>query len=375
MMKNTGLYFSVVFILLLPAGLGAAVPIRGAGLEGTAALDARFRLLSAAEAYLGTPYRYAGLDRTGLDCSGLVYLSFRDALKAQVPRTTDAIYAWAEAIPQEQLRIGDLVFFITTGPGVSHIGIYAGNRRFIHAASEGPRTGVMYSSLDEAYWKRTYKGAGRALPWDNETERALAEGTAGKAEPFFADAASDAESSGGSSDAQVSWASSKGVFAGFGLAWTWGGFFKGAPSVFRGLAGQARVGYKGFLTDSSRISLELRPEWDRALGIIRLPFTVSIGTDMFQVFAGPAFTFNDPALDLDRKRDYRPAFAWLGELGFAAALPPLKIAQGALSFYAETAWQPYFAKDGQGKDKAADLTANLRFSVGARYLWLLKKAS
>jgi probable lipoprotein NlpC len=371
-LRCTALYFSVVVTLLLPAGL-AAVPIRGPGLEGTAALDARLSLIAAAESYLGVPYRYAGLDQAGLDCSGLVYLSFRDALKAPVPRTTEAIYAWAEAIPQDQLRIGDLVFFITAGQGVSHVGIYAGNRRFIHAASDGPRTGVMYSGLDEAYWNRTYQGAGRALPWDNEAERALAEGTAGRPESLPIAAASAGESSGGSPGAEISWTSSRGVFTGLGLAWTWGGFFKGAPSVFRGLAGQVKIGYKGLLGRSFQAALEIRSEYDRALGIIRLPLTVSIGSDKLQVFAGPAFTFGDPQLNLDGGRDYHPAFSFLGELGVAAAFPPIRISRGALSIFGEIAWQPYFGNDGEGKNLSADLTANLRVSTGARYLWLLKK--
>jgi probable lipoprotein NlpC len=161
--------------MLLASGVLTAVPIRGARLYGAGAAEARLSLLAAAEACLGVPYRYAGIDRRGLDCSGLVYLSFREGCNYYAaPRTAEAIYNWTEKIDARELQIGDLVFFVTAGQRISHVGIYAGNGRFIHSASEGPRTGVMYSRLDEAYWKRTYRGAGRALPWDDEAAAAMA---------------------------------------------------------------------------------------------------------------------------------------------------------------------------------------------------------
>ena len=144
----------------------SAVPIQIANLGGLSSSVARSKLISAAESYLGTPYRYGGLDSRGLDCSGLVFVSFRDSLKITAPRTAESIFQWTERIRDEDLKPGDLVFFITSGRRISHVGIYTGNGRFIHSQSSGPRTGVMYSRLDESYWKRTYAGAGRALPWD-----------------------------------------------------------------------------------------------------------------------------------------------------------------------------------------------------------------
>jgi hypothetical protein len=165
---------------------------------------------------------------------------------------------------------------------------------------------------------------------------------------------------------KLSWASDHGVFAGFGLSWTFGGFFEGAPSVFRGLAGQAKIGYKW---DTLRVAFELRPQWDRGLGMFHLPIDIALGTDKLQVFAGPAFTFGSP--ENSNGRDYYQSYAWIGELGIAGALPPLKIASGALSFFAEVAWQPFRAEGGQGTNRKADFTANMRISAGVRYLWLL----
>lgn len=363
--------------------LYAAVPIQEKTLKGEEAVKARFGLIQAAEAYLGTPYRYAGADKRGLDCSGLVYLSFRDALSVKVPRTAGSLYDWAEKIETSSLRPGDLLFFITEGGGtISHVGIYTGDNRFIHAASEGPVTGVIYSGLTEAYWKRCYASAGRALPWDDEAEKALAEGA-----PFgrpSAESPPDGNgeraaarflnlSAGSSGDgAKVKWSESGGVFTGFGLAFNFGGFFSGSPSVFRGLAFQAKIGYKGLFSDSFQIALELRPGWDRTLDIFRLPFTLNLGTDIFQFFIGPGFTIGNPALDAGEGREYHPAFAFLADLGIAGALPPVRIGSGALSFFGEIVWQPYFRNEKENGSFAADLTANLRVSAGVRYLWFIR---
>jgi probable lipoprotein NlpC len=131
---------------------------------GTSAQSARDRLISTAESYLGTPYRFQGLSRQGLDCSGLIYVSFRDALNIPVPRSSEQLYAWTQKISPVELKPGDLVFFNTTGRGISHVGIYVGLGSFIHSASQGDLTGVIFSQLGENYYARTFVGVGRALP-------------------------------------------------------------------------------------------------------------------------------------------------------------------------------------------------------------------
>ena len=160
-------------LLFLTMCVFAEVPLNDTSLRGDSAAEVRRKLVESAESYLGAPYRYAGLDRRGLDCSGLVYLSFMETLNCEIPRTAENIYSWVKKINTDELHTGDLVFFVTAGSRVSHVGIYTGEDRFIHSASSGPQTGVMYSSLNESYWKRTYIGAGRALPLDAGTPQVI----------------------------------------------------------------------------------------------------------------------------------------------------------------------------------------------------------
>jgi len=88
-----------------------------------------------------------------------------DALGISLPRSASDLYLWVIRIPIDRAQPGDLVFFRTgTTSSINHVGIYLGNRRFIHAASAGLKTGVIYSNLDEPYYVSTYAGAGRAFP-------------------------------------------------------------------------------------------------------------------------------------------------------------------------------------------------------------------
>ncbi|MDR2079730.1 MAG: C40 family peptidase [Treponema sp.] len=153
------MWFFYCFLLILSLfRLSAEIP-----LGAISAGDARARLIEAAQKYRGVPYRYGGMSRRGLDCSGLVYLSFWDGLKVEVPRRSEDLYHWTERLEKVELQPGDLVFFKRDGR-IFHVGIYIGEGWFFHSASDGPKTGVMYSRLDENFWSRSYAGAGRALP-------------------------------------------------------------------------------------------------------------------------------------------------------------------------------------------------------------------
>ncbi|PKH26512.1 endopeptidase [Enterobacterales bacterium CwR94] len=107
----------------------------------------------------GTPYRYGGMSPRGVDCSGFVYLTFRDRFDLQLPRTTVAQTDIGTRIEKEDLLPGDLVFFKTgSGENGLHVGIYDTDNQFIHASTS---RGVIRSSLDNVYWRKAFWQARR----------------------------------------------------------------------------------------------------------------------------------------------------------------------------------------------------------------------
>ncbi len=117
-------------------------------------------LRSTAERYLGVTYRYGGSSNDGLDCSGFVVIVFNE-LGIKVPRTSAQQFAFGQPVERTDLQLGDLVFFNTTGQGVSHVGIYLSDNEFIHAASNPGR--VIKSKLIEPYYAQRYLGARRVM--------------------------------------------------------------------------------------------------------------------------------------------------------------------------------------------------------------------
>lgn len=115
---------------------------------------------------VGSPYLAGGNSPdTGLDCSGFVGHVFQTTLGIRLPRDSKAISESTQALNPDELRPGDLVFFNTLNRAFSHVGIYLGENRFVHAASS--RTGsVMVSRLDAPYWRERYEGARRVAASD-----------------------------------------------------------------------------------------------------------------------------------------------------------------------------------------------------------------
>ena len=148
---------SFFFCLLL---ILSAVPILFA--ESSSKDSQRIAFINNALNYLGTPYRYGGRSSKGMDCSGFVYRNGADVLKLQMPRRSDTIAEYSKRITDEEIQPGDLLFFNTAG-SISHVGIYIGAGKFIHSASDGPHTGVIISTIQEPYWKKTYRFAGSIM--------------------------------------------------------------------------------------------------------------------------------------------------------------------------------------------------------------------
>ena len=135
------------------AGCASAPPPRP--VQGSA-------IASAAAALIGTPYQFGGADGAGFDCSGLA-LYAHERVGLTIPRTAAEQQHAARPVPIAQLAPGDLVFFHIHKRSVDHVGIYAGEGRFIHA----PRAGVAvrYSDLGSGFYARHLVSAGRF--WDS----------------------------------------------------------------------------------------------------------------------------------------------------------------------------------------------------------------
>ncbi|MDZ5471895.1 C40 family peptidase [Bacillus sp. 31A1R] len=129
------------------------------GLIGTNEVEASSSGANAAsigKKYIGTPYKYGGMSPNGFDCSGFVGYVFKKAGEP-IPRSSREIYKKGKNVAKKSLKKGDLLFFNTSGKGVSHVAIYVGKGQFIHSANKG----VKIDSLSSTYWKTRYIGAKR----------------------------------------------------------------------------------------------------------------------------------------------------------------------------------------------------------------------
>lgn len=117
------------------------------------------RLFEQYQEWRGTRYQSGGLSKKGIDCSGFVYLTFKDHLGVVLPRSSTAQVNVGVNIARPELRTGDLVFF-RTGRTMRHVGIYLNNDQFLHAST---RKGVMISDLNEKYWSQAWWTARRIL--------------------------------------------------------------------------------------------------------------------------------------------------------------------------------------------------------------------
>lgn len=109
---------------------------------------------------IGIRYKYGGTEpESGFDCSGLVRYVFKDVSGTELPRTSEEISRVGEHVDTHNLQPGDLVFYNTLRRAFSHVGVYLGDNKFVHAPSGGGK--VRIESMDVGYWKKRFNGARR----------------------------------------------------------------------------------------------------------------------------------------------------------------------------------------------------------------------
>ncbi|HTL08280.1 MAG TPA: NlpC/P60 family protein [Chitinophagaceae bacterium] len=116
------------------------------------------QLFSFIDEWYGTPYRFGGNDKAGIDCSAFTGNLMTSVFGVGLPRMARDQYNACDHVKREELEEGDLVFFHTTRKGISHVGVYLGNDKFVHASLN---YGVTISSLSDPYYARSFRAGGR----------------------------------------------------------------------------------------------------------------------------------------------------------------------------------------------------------------------
>jgi lipoprotein Spr len=109
--------------------------------------------------WIGTPYRFGGSSKNGIDCSAFTKELYSQVFNMDIERNSRDIFSMVSPVNKDELKEGDLVFFKIHSRRISHVGIYLGSGRFAHASSRG----VAINSLDDPYYKRYFYRGGRML--------------------------------------------------------------------------------------------------------------------------------------------------------------------------------------------------------------------
>ncbi|WP_235753835.1 C40 family peptidase [Psychrobacillus sp. INOP01] len=151
----TSLFKKIITIFSLTVVLAAGT---FAGNTEAASTVASNEIVSSAKSLVGIKYRYGGTTKTGFDCSGYIGYVYKSK-GIYLARTAAGMYNSGKTVNKANLAVGDLVFFNTSGKGVSHVGMYIGSGKFIHASTS---KGVRVDKLnDPYYWGKKYVGAKR----------------------------------------------------------------------------------------------------------------------------------------------------------------------------------------------------------------------
>lgn len=123
------------------------------------------KLLHNIKYYIGTPYKYGGSSRRGMDCSGLVSVVFQQSFNIKLPHNVDQLFQKYGSDSTSELKSADLIFFQNTNKReIDHVGIYLSNNYFVHSSLN---YGVIISELTEPYYSKRFAGIGRVFDLNN----------------------------------------------------------------------------------------------------------------------------------------------------------------------------------------------------------------
>ena len=365
-MKKTPIFLIVLFFMTI---LIPQVCAQGESVLSEEAAALRTKFVEYAKQFIGKPYARGAFGPDAFDCSGLVFTCSRKSIGVQLPRQTKAIYAFCTIIDESEREIGDLVFFKTTGDNtVSHVGIYAGNAQFIHAASDGPNTGVILSSLRENYWKSHYFQTGRFLPASG-MER-MVDPKSDPAPPQTAQATSARTADSVAANTATAGGAGKRdsflhkIVLDASLTFDWNFFtadsFQLSP---RGGSTMLHAMYDG---GTFRPGIGSMICVNAKMGVVQLPIIVSLTLgDYFRFFFGPVITIGTPELPAKNATDVKASF-FPGILGVCWQSPSFGVGKTRVSFQQDAHYTFFNDTDGSVLSLKNSIVSGLVFSTGVR---------
>jgi len=317
------------------------------------AKEYRENLIKEAKKYIGCPYTYGATGPDEFDCSGLIYYVAREANGTQLPRTCKALYSKAKIVADTEKEPGDLLFFKTTDSGtISHVGIYIGNNQFISALSDGPNTGVILSSLKEAYWKPRYMGVGQIYKSGKITEEEL---TTEETELASLDSNKD------ETKEPKNFLDSLLVDASLFGDWSVLNSTSFMPN-FRGIDFQLGT----TLSDKKlKPGLSLAFRWNYWMGTFQMPITFSIyANDYIKFYMGPVITIGKSIVR--DSQEQLSASIFPGVLGVSFITPSLTKGDVKFHFVQDIAYSVFNKTDNSALDFYKSLSNGLVFYSGIK---------
>lgn len=321
----------------------------------------RESFVADAKKYIGCPYQLGAVGPDSFDCSGLIYFVARESLQIQLPRTAKAIYNYCKIVPDKEREVGDLVFFKTTSSdAISHVGIYIGNYQFISAISDGPNTGVIVSSLNQAYWKPKYVCTGKFLKTGIGTDE-IEEKSQEKTLTNVADKSS--KNFKGSSYRNLDGSFAENFIFDGNVFFDWSIFApKEVMFRFRGVDLQINARYAKWILEPG-IGLDFRINTSQKMFQIPILISATVN-DYFRFYAGPVISFSEGTLVNTDKKIKGSVFP--GIIGISFSTPSIKAGETKIQFVQDINYTIFNNLDNSALNFVESVGAGLVMYTGIR---------